>query len=456
MKKYLLIVLLFSNGFILSQQNFRIEADKASFRYDSARAYVEVYYSVYHSNLTLKQVDTAFTGGAVIQIMLKDLKRDSIIQGKAWKIPFVVKDPSEIDSSKSMIGATAFLLKPGEYEIIIIGHDMNNFARYDSFTIPLLIKQVPSDKVWLSDIELCTRIHRSQNKNSMFYKNTLEVVPNPSLTYGIGLPVLYYYAEVYNIKTVKADKYLLEWKIYNSFGQVVKSSRRFKPKVVDAAVEVGAINISKLPMGTYKFTLTVLDTVTRTGVISSKKFFVYNPHIQTADSLMAISADVLYSEYSGMSEEELDKEFRIARYIATTDEQNRYKQLKGAEAKRKFLIEFWRKRDPDLSTPVNEMKREYFRRVEYANKHFSIGKKEGWMTDRGRVYIMYGPPDEYERYPSEGDTKPYEIWYYHNIEGGVEFVFIDKTGFSDYILVHSTKRGEIRDDNWRLQIMPSY
>jgi len=156
-----------------------------------------------------------------------------------------------------------------------------------------------------------------------------------------------------------------------------------------------------------------------------------------------------------MSETELDKEFAMARYIATPEEINRYKQLKGEDAKRKFLADFWVKRDPDKSTPINEMKIEYFKRVEYANQHFSVGNKEGWKTDRGRVYIMYGPPDEYERHPSEVDSKPYEIWYYHNIEGGVEFVFVDKSGFSDYILVHSTKRNEIRDDNWRIHIAPN-
>ncbi|CUS95440.1 hypothetical protein JGI14_11203 [Candidatus Kryptonium thompsonii] len=71
------------------------------------------------------------------------------------------------------------------------------------------------------------------------------------------------------------------------------------------------------------------------------------------------------------------------------------------------------------------------------------------------IKAVDGPPDEYERHPSEVDSKPYEIWYYHNIEGGVEFVFVDKSGFSDYILVHSTKRNEIRDDNWRIHIAPN-
>jgi hypothetical protein len=75
--------------------------------------------------------------------------------------------------------------------------------------------------------------------------------------------------------------------------------------------------------------------------------------------------------------------------------------------------------------------------------------KEGWQTDRGRVYILYAEPDEIERFPNSGDSKPYEIWHYNQIESGVIFVFIDRNGFGDYQLVHSTKRGELQDESWQ-------
>jgi len=62
---------------------------------------------------------------------------------------------------------------------------------------------------------------------------------------------------------------------------------------------------------------------------------------------------------------------------------------------------------------------------------------------------VYGNPDEIDRHPNETDMKPYEVWSYHSLEGGVEFDFIDKTGFDDYQLVNSTERNEIHDDNWQ-------
>ncbi len=441
---------------VLGQNVLRLNVDYASFKYDASRSYVEVYYSFHYNQLKLTKDESGFKGGLVIQILLKDTQKDTIIQGKAWRVPIEIKDTVEIDPNKNLIGATAFLMEPGKYQFILIARDLNDFSRFDSVVIPAVINPIPGDKLWLSDVQLCANIYHSDNRESIFYKNTFEVIPNPSLLYGLGLPVLYYYAEIYNLNAVNSDEYIVEWRVYNSFGNIVKSGRKVRAKTsANAVVEAGTVNLSNLPSGTYRFVLMAVDSVENKGVSSVKRFYVYNPNIVVADTTQMLFGYDLASEYAGMSEVELDKEFTMARYIATSDEVNRYKQLKGEEAKRKFLAEFWKKRDPDKSTPINELKVEYFKRVEYANQHFSVGNKEGWRTDRGRVYIMYGPPDEYERHPSEVDSKPYEIWYYHNIEGGVEFVFVDKSGFSDYILVHSTKRNEIRDDNWRLQIAPN-
>jgi hypothetical protein len=88
------------------------------------------------------------------------------------------------------------------------------------------------------------------------------------------------------------------------------------------------------------------------------------------------------------------------------------------------------------------------RRVAHANQNYKVQNKEGWRTDRGRVYILYGEPDQITREPGAAGSKPYQTWSYFNIEKGVEFVFVDRLGNSDYQLVHSTKRGELQDEDW--------
>ena len=150
-----------------------------------------------------------------------------------------------------------------------------------------------------------------------------------------------------------------------------------------------------------------------------------------------------------MGEKQLDKEFDEARYVSTSSERDQYKTLVGADAKRRFLFEFWKRLDSNPVSGTDDFRTQYLERVAYANQHFSVGNGEGWKTDCGRVYIMYGKPDEIDRHPNESDTKPYEIWYYNSIEGGVSFDFVDRTGFGDYMLENSTARNEIHNDNWQ-------
>jgi GWxTD domain-containing protein len=122
---------------------------------------------------------------------------------------------------------------------------------------------------------------------------------------------------------------------------------------------------------------------------------------------------------------------------------------------RRFLAVFWKIRDRDPSTALNEFKQTYFENIALADTRFSTSIKLGWRTDRGRVLLLYGRPDEIERNPSSIDTKPYETWFYYSLDGGVQFIFGDVSGFGEYELMHSTHRNEIHDPNWRARIGPS-
>ncbi|MBS3820125.1 GWxTD domain-containing protein [bacterium] len=119
------------------------------------------------------------------------------------------------------------------------------------------------------------------------------------------------------------------------------------------------------------------------------------------------------------------------RYIITQKEKKRF--LKLAPSKRdEFIEEFWEKRDPDPETEENEFKKKYFERIEEANHLFAEGATAGWLEDRGRIYILLGPPEHRDAYP-RGYTfygPPMEIWYY----GIYPIVFTDKFYSGDYNL----------------------
>ncbi len=150
--------------------------------------------------------------------------------------------------------------------------------------------------------------------------------------------------------------------------------------------------------------------------------------------------------------EELSKEDKkwlneTVAYIITPEERQAFLKLSTAEEREAFIENFWLRRDPTPDTPENEYKEEYFRRIAYANEHFAAGVP-GWKTDRGRIYIMYGKPDEIDSHPSGGSyqrpmeegggetsTYPFEQWRYRYLEGiGQEVIieFVDTCMCGEY------------------------
>ncbi len=140
------------------------------------------------------------------------------------------------------------------------------------------------------------------------------------------------------------------------------------------------------------------------------------------------------------------------RWIITDEERKTFQALKTDEEREQFIEQFWLRRDPDPDTDVNEYREEYYQRIAYANEHFTSGIP-GWKTDRGRIYIMFGPPDQKESHPAGGSydrpfwegggttsTYPFEIWWYRYIEGvgsDVEIEFVDPTGSGEYRIARS-------------------
>ncbi len=162
--------------------------------------------------------------------------------------------------------------------------------------------------------------------------------------------------------------------------------------------------------------------------------------------------DVKSSEFGLFSEEECDDMFETCTPLARELDKDTYEKLTSVDSKREFLFQFWKMRDMEPETQRNEFKDEYTERVTFVEARYKTFTKRGVKTDRGRVYLINGEPDEVDYHANDYNTKPYEVWTYHSIEGGVVFVFGDITGYNDYEILHSTKRGELRDDNWQRRI----
>ena len=134
-------------------------------------------------------------------------------------------------------------------------------------------------------------------------------------------------------------------------------------------------------------------------------------------------------------------------YIISDQERKAFLSLSNDEEREAFIENFWQRRNPNPDSPENEFREEHYRRIQYANDHFAAGKP-GWKTDRGRIYIMWGPPDSTDSHPSGGmyerpmeegggetSTFPFEVWHYRYLEGigeNVDLEFVDTCQCGDY------------------------
>src|SRR5258708_6347566 len=134
-------------------------------------------------------------------------------------------------------------------------------------------------------------------------------------------------------------------------------------------------------------------------------------------------------------------------YIISDEERTAFKRLATDDERQTFIEGFWLRRDPTQDTEKNEFKKEHYRRIEYANEHYASGIP-GWKTDRGRIYITFGPADEIDSHPSGGSynrpyeegggttsTYPFEKWRYRYIDGigtNIEIEFVDTTMSGEY------------------------
>ena len=421
----------------LADKQIRMYLDYARFRYDDTQTYLEIYYSLYDQRIN--PVST----NVLLDFTLENTAKDTTLASDRISVA-LAGNGSQNGVRGSLIKT---VLPPGEYRIKMVRVDELSSVKMDSMEYNFTATPFKGERIKVSDLELCSNIRTgSTQKGGLFYKNTMEVYPNPTRIYGMDNPQLFYYVEVYNIqqKLAASDEMLeIHAAIKDNKGTTLQQKKYRKSCEFESLVEIGRFNISKLKNGLYSLMFAVVAPDSEYSSINISNFYVLNQK-ETAVAGADLMAAFPQSEYFSMSEDLVDERFEQIRYIASKTEVQVYQSLSSLEDKRLFLYKFWHNREMD--TPG--LQEEYFRRVEYANENFRFANRAGWKSDRGRIYIVYGEPDEYLRKPYNPDAKPYEVWIYHQLDGGCKFLFVDESGFKDYQLKSSTLRGEFYDPSW--------
>ncbi len=432
-----------------------LSLDYGVFNFGTEKNYLEIYYALDPGDLLpQKDANGRMTAQAVMQLTI--LKNNDLFATKAWRLQSTRKDT--VQKLEKMVDQLRYEVEPGHYKIRLLARDASNPDNADSAEVEVEVASTGTDAFGLSSIQLASQITRAPaDKRDIFCKSTLRIIPNPDRFFGQDRPLLYYYVESYRLdRALTGTSYKTRCEIVDGSGRVLENPRPRirKKKVVPAGVDVGNINVSVLPSGTYFLKFSVLDENDREIGTTSKKFYVYNPKIDQVVIAKQKHADPLYQYFQTLDAPLLDREYELITYIVRQQDRQIWESLTSVEAKREFLAAFWRARDPDPKTPENEMREEYFKRLEEANRRFRSYNRDGWRTDRGRIYILYGPPDYIDRYPSTEDTKPYEIWTYNYVpgQGKAEFIFADMNDLREFQLIHATPVGEIKNEDWKRYI----
>lgn len=453
-KLYRALLIVMSALFFISTAygDFNFKYDYCVFKNDDGKLFLELYYSFDQTQLTFIKTNGSYDAAGEIYLDVYDKDEEKLIIQKRFKIPVSVADTANYNKNNNLSGQVNFLLDSGNYKFTIKANDFNNPVDSLVFEDNLSLSRFPGSLIALSCIQVSSSIQKSTDKSSVFYKNTLEITPNPNRLFGNNISTLYYYFEIYNLKKEYiSDEYFVVSEITDLNNNKFKSQEKKYALKNESKVEYGSFDISDLPSNSYNLVIRVVDNYNKDLAKNYKKFFVYNIDTTKID-YDKYKDNFLLTDYTNYSIEQLDEEFNYVSYIATQVEKDQYEKMDDIDGKRKLLNDFWKSRDPNPLTPQNEFKAEYFEKIKYSNKNYKFDFKKGWQTDRGRVFITYGKPDDIESFPFEADKRAYEIWRYYNVEGGVIFIFVDMgNATGDYGLVHSTARNELRDDNWEVR-----
>lgn len=304
----------------------------------------------------------------------------------------------------------SFLLNAGNYDVQVVLIDLLS-GKTLTKTRSISIVKFEKYKISLSGIMLISSIEEKQGR----YK----ITPHISDNIGILPDGFFIFYEVYNNKNFDSLDFVYE--IVNDKEKIVHKSEIFSFEVKNKVTQLyKKINFpANIKQGKYVLRLIALTRNDRTS---------YNED----DYLAITERTLLYQKVvSGTMIEDISLAIRYLKYVANASEINYIEQGKDDNEKRRRFEEFWKNLDPSPSTDRNEAFEEYFSRIQYANKNFK-SYTEGWLTDMGMVYIVYGQPDYIEKSDTYSTRTVYAKWTYLNNR---EFLFSDETGMGDFRLI---------------------
>lgn len=357
----------------------------------------------------LRISDSLYQAEVEFNFIAYDSDNDQI-EGKSFRKKVTAQNYRQTNSGKLFLGfQTQFDLPPADYSIVCEVTDLDS-KKSAKAKQKIKLRDYYKPELAISDVRLIDPTDLSQKE-----LERLKEIFAKQLSKFSGYLVATY--EVYSPHSTAQLKQ--EVKLINFRNRVVQKSK-FKTENIGFGTVVHVpIFKQNLSVGLQNLKIKIEDGIDKIDV---------ERRIRTNNMNLPISI------------ENLDLAIEQMRYIADKSAIKRIQ--KAPPGKKKLYFDaYWKKNDPTPNTDTNELMNEYYRRVAFSNAHFS-GFRDGWKTDMGMIFILFGSPDDVEREPYNATINPYssteiyawELWYYYDFNR--RFVFVDERGFGEYRLLN--------------------
>ncbi|MCX6297298.1 MAG: GWxTD domain-containing protein [Bacteroidetes bacterium] len=469
MKKYLIILFLsfvaFTNGLIAS--NITAYLTYATFNTMTKGPYLETYLSVIGNSMVfVKNKNGMFQGAVDISVVFS--QKGEIKNAQKYSL----SSPEIADTSKgrpNFIDQQRYVLANGTYDLELTIVDKNKPVDKPFVTTFPVAIDFQDSLVGISSIQLLESYSKSVTPG-ILTKSGYDLVPYVSTYFPENISRIKFYTEIYHTKKTigEGEKLLVSYYIesfenktrlndYSGFNKQVSN---------DVNILLSEFNIESLPTGNYNLVVEVRDKENK--ILAKQSCFIQRTNKLVAlnfDDIKALTvSNTFVSTYKNI--DSLNYYIKSLRPISSTSEvQFSENQIgnKELELKQQYFYNFWKSRNalnPELAWLL------YYKEVMKVNKEFSSYGLKGFDTDRGRVYLQYGPPDQRTKYDTEPSALPYEIWEYYSLvdktlelsnpdnrQSNKKFVFYNPDLVTNkYVLIHSEARGEINNTRWKLLI----
>lgn len=457
MKKIFLLSLTLLAPWLLSAQNLSANLNFARFYNPDLGPYIETYLSVDLNGLKkVPAPDGKYM--AQVNLLLLFKQNDSIKEFSKT----LLNSPLVNDTNPTNIlfyDQQRFFLPKGQYQLEIEFSDANKSEK-PTTAFAVVELEYNRNTVQISDIELLSSYTKSTEWKTNT-KNGYDMVPHVSNFYPSTDTMLTFYSEIYNTdKAFGANEKFLATAYVSPVGrnQMVNSLiLRQKMEARPVNVILSQFNISSLPSGNYQVVVEIRNKSNEFIEARQTMFQVSRPEIPLDNQLLA-TKPVENTFVSAFSTDSLNIQIESIFPIADATERVTIKNLlrEGSENyKRNYLFYFWQQRDatsPQLAWKAYQIE------LTKADNSFGNKYQRGYQTDRGRIYLQYGPPntivdEEFDTGGGQGENNvPYEIWHYYSIgeHRDGKFVFYNPHLVPNgYTLLHSNVVGEINNPHWQ-------